>query len=184
MILKNKKYLVALAAFVLISMVGFVSCDDPYENGVDYSKLEAGELKLREAYYEAIKDTMLVQAIDTIDKRDSEGWIAFVMEKGSDDPVQVGKSVSFRYTYYHILEDDDAKPVAVPQYTNYGSDELAEFTVGGLTGSEAEIIPGVDRVVRYMNLYDKAYVILPHRLAFNDYFAVVAEIEVVAMQLD
>ncbi|WP_146697742.1 hypothetical protein [Geofilum rhodophaeum] len=181
----SMKYLSGFVVALLLMGGGFIACDDPYANSVDYAKLEAGETELREMFYNSVKDT--IPAVETIDRMETEGWVAFIMEKGSDDPIQVGRRVSFRYTYstvFRDVEDGYTTAVAIVQYSNYNSPELVEYTVGALSNTQSEVFQGVDLAMRHMNLYGKAYIIMVHSLAQNDYYPWVAEIEVVSTQLD
>lgn len=181
----SMKYLSGFVVALLLMGGGFVSCDDPYANSVDYAELEAGEKELRELFYNSVKDT--IAAVETIDRMETEGWVAFIMEEGSDDPIQVGRRVSFRYNYstvFRNVEDGDTTAVAVVQYSNYNKPELVEYTVGALSNTQSEVFQGVDLAMRHMNLYGKAYIIMAHSLAQDDYYPWVAEIEVVSTQLD
>lgn len=181
----SKKCLSCFVVGLLLMGGGFVACDDPYANSVDYAKLEAGEKELREMFYNSVKDT--IPAVETIDRMETEGWVAFIMEKGSDDAIKAGQLVSFRYSYstvFRDVEDGDTTAVAVVQYSNYNKPELVEYTVGALSSNQSEVLQGVDLAMRHMNLYGKAYIIMAHSLARGDYYPWVAEIEVVATQLD
>src|SRR5690554_7471014 len=80
------------------------------------------------------------------------------------------------------VEDGDTTAVAVIQYSNYNSPELVEYTVGALSNTQSEVFQGVDLAMRHMNLYGKAYIIMAHSLAQEDYYPWVAEIEVVSTQ--
>lgn len=168
------------SAFVL-----YPSCDDPYE-GVDYSKLIAGEKQLREEYIELVlKDSAFATSDRMIDKREDEGWIGFILEKGlSQDSVLPGKQVGIRYNYYYVGRDSTDKPVTALRYTNYDIGSPATYRVGAWSTSDTKIFRGVDLAIRHMCLYGKSFIIMPYNLGDNNYYPVVAEIEVVYMELD
>jgi hypothetical protein len=161
------------------------SCDDPYRT-VDYSKFIAEEAELRKEYIDRVfKDSLFASLVDTVDKRSTEGWLSFQIEKGSPiDSVLPGTPVSFKYKYYYVMRDADDNPVLVLKYTNRDDESLASYTVGALTSSDSEVYKGVDNAIHYMSLYGKSFVIMAHSLADNQYYPVVAEIEITWMNLD
>ncbi|GAO28824.1 hypothetical protein [Geofilum rubicundum] len=180
----NKKYFYGWMAAIIMSLSVATGCDDPYANQVDYGKLEKEEADLRLAFFDLVKDSLLELSTDSVDKLDEEGWVSFEIEKGSSDSVMAGKRVAFKYTYYYVFRDDEGVPVLSPKNTNIGTGTLATYTVGSMGQQDSEVLPGVDLAIRHMCLYGKSYILMTHSLAFNDYYPVVAEIEVVAMDLD
>lgn len=181
----NRKYATGcLAVLFLVAAVG-VGCDDPYGNQVDYSKLKAEEVEMRMAFYKDIKDSLMEISTNSVDKMDEQGWVSFELEKGSSDSVRVGKRVSFKYTYYYVLKDEESgKLRAQAGFSNIGSETLTTYTVGQNLQQETEVLAGVDLAIRHMCLYGKSYVLMSHSLARNDYYPMVAEIEIVALDLD
>jgi hypothetical protein len=180
----NRKYYFGWIAMTVLSLVVAVGCDDPYADRIDYGKLEKEEAELRMDFFKDIKDSLLEISTDTIDKMDQSGWVSFEMKKGSSDSVMVGKRVSFKYTYYYVVLNKEGEPVLKPEYTNVGKGSVVTYTVGSIGKQDVEVLLGVDLAIRHMFLYGKSYIIMPHSLAFKDYKPVVAEIEVVAMDLD
>lgn len=179
--------MMALGLLMTVFVLVFSSsCDDPYRT-VDYSKFIAEEAELRNEYVDRVfKDSLFASLVDTIDKRSTEGWLSFQIEKGSAiDSVLPGKQVSFKYKYYYVMRDDDDNPVLVLKYHNHDIEEpLVSYTVGDPNTFGSEVYKGVDKAIHYMSLYGKSFVIMAHSLADNQYYPVVAEIEITWMNLD
>jgi hypothetical protein len=183
--LRNSKYITGwLAVFSLVVVFG-VGCDDPYANSVDYSKLQAEEVELRMDFFNEVRDSLMRISSDSIVDMEDNGWVSYEIEKGSTDSVRVGKRVSFKYTYYYVIRDEESdEPIRKPGFSNIGSETLTTYTVGNVGQQDTEVLQGVDLAIRHMCLYGKSYVLMSHSLARNDYYPVVAEIEIVAMDLD
>lgn len=184
--LVNRKYITGwVAVLIMVLMVG-VGCDDPYSNRIDYTKLQIEETELRMAFYEREKSNLMEISTDSVDKMDTDGWVSFEIEKGSSDSVLVGKRVSFKYTYHYMLRDEETGEarLSTQTITNVGSPSLATYTVGSRGQQDTEVLDGVDKAIRHMYLYGKSYIIMSHSLAYSDYYPIVAEIEIVSMDLD
>lgn len=183
--LRNQKYTIGwLAVFSLVVVLG-VGCDDPYANRVDYSKLQEEEAELRMDYLNDVLDSLMEISTDTIDKMEEEGWVSFEIEKGSTDTVEIGKRVSYKYTYYYVFRDEESdEPRRQAGFSNIGSETLTTYTVGSIGQQDTEVLQGVDLAIRHMCLYGKSFVLMSHSLARNDYMPIVAEIEIVSMDLD
>ena len=180
----NRKYIGGWIAVLILGFTVGTGCDDPYGNRVDYSKMQEEETELRLEFFNNVRDSLMRISTDSILGMDSSGWVSYEIEKGSSDSVLMGKRVSFKYTYHYILRNEAGDPTLTTRYTNVGTDALATYTVGAIGQQDSEILNGVDLAIRHMSLYGKSYVIMSHSLAFNDYYPVVAEIEIVAMDLD
>lgn len=180
--LRNRKYTTGLLAVLFTLAAAGVGCDDPYGNRIDYSKLQKDEEELRLEFYEKERGKLMELSTDSVDKMAEAGWVSFEIEKGSTDSITVGKRVSFKYTYYYILRDEESgEPRKQAGFSNIGSETLTTYTVGT---KDTEVLAGVDLAIRHMYLYGKSYVIMAHSLAREDYYPLVAEIEIVAMDLD
>ncbi len=179
----NRKYITGWFAVLLLVMVG-IGCNDPYGNRIDYTKLQQEEAELRKDFFKDVLDSLMEISTDTIDKMEEEGWVSFEIEKGSTDSILVGKRVAFKYTYYYVLRDESGDTRRMARFTNVGTETLATYTVGSVGQQDTEVIPGVDLAIRHMSLYGKSYILMSHSLAFNDYYPVVAEVEIVSIDLD
>jgi len=177
------KYIRGLFTLMIIVFTLGVGCDDSYSS-IDYAELEEEEEELRLEFFDSVRDSLMRNSVDSIIDMDDNGWAFYETKKGSSDSVSVGKTVAFKYKYYYLTRDDDGEPALFLQYSNYDYETLTTYTVGSIGDQYNEILQGVDLGIRYMSLYSKAYIIMSHSLAYSDYFTVVAEIEVVSMDLD
>jgi hypothetical protein len=181
----NGKYITGCIAFLILSFTVGIGCDDPYENGVDYAKLELEEKELRMDFFNSVRDSLMRISTDSlVDIMEDSLWVSWELEKGSDDPVLVGKRVAFKYSYYYVVRDSLGHAKRTLYESNYGKTTLATYTVGSYGVQDVGVTKGLDRAIRHMYLHGKSFILMGHSMSFSEYIPIVAEIEIVSLDLD
>jgi len=171
-----------LIAAIFTGSLFFKSCDDGYR--INTKEMRNEEKQLIEDYRNVVEDTLKKSSVSVIDSMEERGYIFFKLEKGEEDyPVEVGKEVGFRYTYYQIVRDSAENAVLVPYQSNSaseiskGTEDPKIYTVG-THNRHRDIYSGIDIGIRFMHLHSKARMIVSSSLWGNDYTPRVVDIEV------
>ncbi len=161
--------------FIFIAIIGItvVSCDDPYKT-IDYRKLEAEEKALLEDYLALKLDSLVGISIDTIHNK-KNGLIYFEMKKGSGDSILPGNVVGFRYFYYELARNDKGEPTLYPWQSNVYSENPLVYNAGNPSGMA---FTGIDEGIKKMRKFGKSKMIIPSQIGTNNYFTIVADVEV------
>lgn len=158
---------------VIITLLVAISCDDPYKT-IDYKKLEAEEMALLQEFLDLNLETMVGEAIDTIHKK-TNGMIYFEMHKGTGDSILPGNIVGFRYKFFSIDRDKNDIPVLIEIGSNFTADDPFLYYAGT---PSAPAYSGIDEGIKYMRHLGKSKMIVPSNVGNNNFYTIVAEIEV------
>ncbi|MGM0532635.1 MAG: hypothetical protein ACQER7_14905 [Bacteroidota bacterium] len=167
--------LLLIAAIFLGSLL-FKSCDEGYR--INTQEMMDEEQQLIDDYLDIVKDTLQESSVTMLDSMEERGFIFFELEEGEEDyPVEAGKEVGYRYTYYEIVRDSADNTMLYPYQSNRGEEKPTIYTVGAPNAYEG-IYNGIDLGIRFMNFGSKARMIVSSSLWSNDYTPRVVDIEV------
>ncbi|MGM0377341.1 MAG: hypothetical protein ACQEQ0_11225, partial [Bacteroidota bacterium] len=104
--------LLLIAAIFLGSLL-FKSCDEGYR--INTQEMMDEEQQLIDDYLDIVKDTLQESSVTMLDSMEERGFIFFELEEGEEDyPVEAGKEVGYRYTYYEIVRDSADNTMLYP----------------------------------------------------------------------
>ncbi|MFW6043232.1 MAG: hypothetical protein ACOC1E_01165 [Marinilabiliaceae bacterium] len=165
-----------LVAAIFLGSLFFKSCDEGYR--INTQEMMDEEQQLIEDYLEIAQDTLEDSSVSVIDSMEERGYMFFELEEGDKDlPVEAGKEVGFRYTYYEIVRDTADNAALYPYQSNRGEDDPTIYTVGAPSAYEG-VYEGIDVGIRHMNFGSKARMIVSSSLWGNDYTPRVVDLEV------
>jgi len=165
-----------LIAAIFLGSLFFNSCDEGYR--INTQEMMDEEQQLIDDYLEIVKDTLDESTVSMIDSMEERGYVFFEQEEGDEDfPVEAGKEVGFRYTYYEIVRDSADNVFLYPYESNRGAENPTMYTVGAPSAYQG-IYNGIDVGVRLMNYGSKARMVVSSSLWSNDYTPRVVDLEV------
>ncbi len=159
---------------VIAGSIFMNACDDGYR--INTKKMIQDEQELMNDYLNSVKDTLAANG-DSIDRLDSLGYVFFELNKGTEDSVQLGKKVGFRYVYYEITRDSTGVPFIYPYSSNYHSEYPKTYTAGEVNVYDG-LYSGIDLALRNMSRGSKARVFVSSSLWNQDYTPRVIDLEV------
>ncbi len=167
--------LLLIAAIFLGSLL-FPSCDDGYR--INTQEMMEEEQTLISDYLDIVQDTLKESSVSMRDSMENLGYVFFLLEKGEEDfPVEAGKEVGYRYTYYEIVRDTTGQARIYPTHSNRGAENPTIYTVGA-PNPYNNIYNGIDLGIRFMNFGSKARMVVSSSLWRNDFTPHVVDLEV------
>lgn len=165
-----------LIAAIFLGSLFFQSCDEGYR--INTQKMREEEQQLIDSYLDIVQDTLEESSVTMLDSMEERGYVFFLLEEGEEDyPVEAGKEVGYRYTYYEIVRDTTGQARIYPTHSNRGAEKPTIYTVGAPSPYDG-IYNGIDLGIRFMNFGSKARMIVSSSLWGNDYTPRVVDLEV------